>query len=88
MPDAVPNHMYHERRLMTAEFDKVVRPNSDTLYSMGVFDLSSFDHSFTVPEYDDRFWLFSFYDMYVACASPLRFPNDLGMAIILQMLAA
>ncbi len=41
----------------------VVRPNVDTIYSTGVFDLSATDLVVTVPPMEeDRFYLFAFYD--------------------------
>jgi hypothetical protein len=42
-----------------------VFPNSDTLYSTAVFDLSAEDLIVTVPEVDvGRFWSFSFFDAF------------------------
>ncbi|KAK5132324.1 hypothetical protein LTR08_009159 [Meristemomyces frigidus] len=48
-----------------ASLHVVVRPNVDTIYSTGAFDLSATDVVVTLPPMeDDRFYLFGFYDPY------------------------
>lgn len=59
------NTLHHSRALADSDFRAVVRPNVDTLYSYMFYDVSHHDLNITVPELDDRLWLFSFYDMYV-----------------------
>jgi hypothetical protein len=61
--DTPTNDFYHQRDLVKADFTKVVRPNNDTLYSFIFYDLSQSDLCFHVPEIDDRYWAFSYYDM-------------------------
>lgn len=47
----------------TASTRNVVRPNVDTIYAAGTFDLSATDLVLTVaPMDEDRFYLFAFYD--------------------------
>jgi hypothetical protein len=47
----------------TASTRNVVRPNVDTVYAAGAFDLSATDLVLTVPPMEeDRFYLFAFYD--------------------------
>jgi Protein of unknown function (DUF1254) len=47
----------------TASTHNVVRPNVDTVYAAGTFDLSATDLVLTVPLMEeDRFYLFAFYD--------------------------
>ena len=41
-----------------------MRPNVDTLYSAMLYDVSQKDLVIVIPDIDDRYWLFSFYDMY------------------------
>lgn len=57
------NEFIHQRNLLNADFTAVVRPNNDTLYSFIFYDLSQSDICFDVPEIDDRYWAFSYYDM-------------------------
>ncbi|RDL36247.1 uncharacterized protein BP5553_06859 [Venustampulla echinocandica] len=58
------NSFIHERDLIKAGWTKVVRPNNDTLYSFIFYDLSQSDLCLSAPEFDSRFWSFSYYDMY------------------------
>ncbi|KIW72720.1 hypothetical protein PV04_00896 [Phialophora macrospora] len=58
------NTLYHERDVIKPGWTKVVRPNTDTLYSSMFYDLSQADIVFSIPEFDDRFWSFSFFDLY------------------------
>jgi hypothetical protein len=47
----------------TASTRNVVRPNVDTVYAAGTFDLSATDLVLTMPLMaEDRFYLFAFYD--------------------------
>ncbi|KAK4893460.1 hypothetical protein LTR27_008142 [Elasticomyces elasticus] len=49
----------------TANVRNIVRPNVDTIYATGIFDLSATDLVVTLPPMDeDRFYLFGFYDPY------------------------
>jgi len=61
-PGASVNTIYHDRRLTTSSDFKVIRPNVDTLYSSIFIDLSSHDLVFTVPDIQDRYWVWPFYD--------------------------
>ncbi|KAL4891102.1 hypothetical protein BDV59DRAFT_209259 [Aspergillus ambiguus] len=58
------NKLQHMRRLSTADFQDVVRPNVDTLYSLAILDLSQTDLVIDVPNITDRYWVFPFYDVY------------------------
>ncbi|KAL3485513.1 hypothetical protein BJX62DRAFT_242869 [Aspergillus germanicus] len=58
------NELSHMRQLSTADFQDVVRPNVDTLYSLAILDLSQRDLIIEVPEIPDRYWVFPFYDVY------------------------
>ena len=47
----------------TASTRNVIRPNVDTVYAAGTFDLLATDLVLTVPPMEeDRFYLFAFYD--------------------------
>jgi hypothetical protein len=59
----ISNTLWHARTLQTSESRNVVRPNVDTLYSVLMYDLSQNDLNFTIPDVQDRLWLFSFYDL-------------------------
>ncbi|KAK5722969.1 hypothetical protein LTR17_014101 [Elasticomyces elasticus] len=57
----------------TASVRNVVRPNVDTIYATGIFDLSATDLVVTLPPMEeDRFYLFGFYDP----------PNPIGTLLI------
>ncbi|KAH9812191.1 Protein of unknown function (DUF1214) [Teratosphaeria destructans] len=59
------NQVVHSRSLSTAASTAVVKPNVDTLYSAGIFDLSHNDVQMQLPEIpSDQYALFSFYDPY------------------------
>jgi hypothetical protein len=58
-----PNIMGSHNTTATAATRNVVRPNVDTVYSAGIFDLSATDLVLTVPPMEeDRLYLFEFYD--------------------------
>jgi hypothetical protein len=58
-----PNILHAQNGTATAAVRIVVRPNVDTIYSEGVFDLAATDLVFTLPPMeDDRFYMASFYD--------------------------
>ena len=75
----ITNEFYHQRHLATAAFRDINRPNVDTyvasflvkidltgnvsLYSEALVDLSSTDLILTIPEVDDRFYVFPVYDV-------------------------
>lgn len=57
------NVLASQNSTSTASTRNVVRPNVDTLYAAGTFDLSANDVGLTVPDMEeDRFYLFAFYD--------------------------
>ncbi|KAJ5082480.1 DUF1254-domain-containing protein [Penicillium argentinense] len=58
------NRFMHKRQLATSDFQDVVRPNVDTLYSMSILDLTHHDLLVDVPVVNDRYWVFPFYDAY------------------------
>lgn len=58
------NIAYPFRSLATPEDYAVVRPNVDTLYTPLFYDLSQGDLEFVIPEFDDRYWLWPWYDLY------------------------
>lgn len=58
------NVAYPFRNLATPEDHVVVRPNVDTLYTPLFYDLSQGDLEFVIPEFDDRYWLWPWYDLY------------------------
>ncbi|PGH28517.1 hypothetical protein GX50_08744 [[Emmonsia] crescens] len=58
------NKLYHRRKLATHQDLQVVRPNVDTIYSNIFTDLSSNDLELEIPAISDRYWCYSFYDMY------------------------
>jgi hypothetical protein len=59
------NKFYHTRQLATASMRDVVAPNTDTIYSAAVVDLSHSDLELTFPAVpDSQFMLVSFYDFY------------------------
>ncbi|KAJ5295457.1 hypothetical protein N7508_010278 [Penicillium antarcticum] len=74
-PNACTNTLYHDRRLSTSNDLKIIRPNSDTLYSTIFMDLSSNDLQIIIPELPDRYWVYPFYDLY---------GNDIGNISSLQ----
>ncbi|KAF3017752.1 hypothetical protein E8E14_006507 [Neopestalotiopsis sp. 37M] len=63
-PNATTNSLIHQRDLANASETWVVRPNADTLYTRAFLDLSTFDLEITVPEFDNRYWIWPFYDAY------------------------
>ncbi|KAL4733215.1 hypothetical protein BDV11DRAFT_175897 [Aspergillus similis] len=58
------NTPYPFRNLATPEDRAVVRPNVDTLYTPLFFDVSQTDLEFVIPEFDNRYWLWPWYDLY------------------------
>ncbi|HEY9464747.1 MAG TPA: DUF1254 domain-containing protein, partial [Vicinamibacterales bacterium] len=46
---------YHRREVMPIEWQTVVRPNRDTLYSSAVFDLDAGPVTITLPDSGARF---------------------------------
>ncbi|OJD11897.1 hypothetical protein AJ78_07427 [Emergomyces pasteurianus Ep9510] len=64
MPNATTNKLSHLRKLATHRDRQVVRPNSDTIYSSIFTDLSSNDLELEIPAIPNRYWCYSFYDMY------------------------
>lgn len=65
MPRPATNKLNHGRRLSTSKDLQVIRPNSDTLYTTFFMDLSSNDLQIEIPKIEERYWCYSFYDMYV-----------------------
>ncbi|KAL2847767.1 hypothetical protein BJY01DRAFT_234163 [Aspergillus pseudoustus] len=64
IPDAKPNVAYPFRNLATPDDRAVVRPNVDTLYTPLFYDISQADLEFVIPEIEDRYWLWPYYDLY------------------------
>ncbi|KAK2732330.1 hypothetical protein FQN57_002946 [Myotisia sp. PD_48] len=64
MPNPTTNKLYHSQKLATHRDIRVVRPNSDTIYSSIFTDLSSNNLELEIPAIPDRYWCYSFYDMY------------------------
>lgn len=58
------NTLYRGEKLATAQDRHLVRPNVDTLYSAIFYDLAKRDLEFIIPEINDRYWCFPFYDLY------------------------
>jgi hypothetical protein len=65
MPNPTTNKLSHGRRLSTSKDRQVIRPNSDTLYTTIFMDLSSHDIQIEIPKIEERYWCYSFYDMFV-----------------------
>ena len=81
------NQINNQAQLASLSSAAVVKPNVDTLYSRVIIDLSQGDLELTVPNITDRFWIYPFYDTYVAhqlhptiqaqlCIDNLRFGNN------------
>lgn len=64
MPNPKVDVPYPYRKLSTPEDHAVVRPNVDTLYTPLFYDVSQADLEFEIPAFDDRYWLWPWYDMY------------------------
>ncbi|KAL3456034.1 hypothetical protein BJX64DRAFT_297050 [Aspergillus heterothallicus] len=64
IPGAETNVAYPFRNLATPDDRAVVRPNVDTLYTPLFYDVSQADLEFVVPEINDRYWLWPWYDLY------------------------
>ncbi|KAL3454149.1 hypothetical protein BJX65DRAFT_301936 [Aspergillus insuetus] len=62
--DAKPNVAYPFRNLATPDNRAVVRPNVDTLYTPLFYDVSQVDLEFVIPEIEDRYWLWPWYDLF------------------------
>lgn len=60
------NQINNQAQLASLTSAAVVKPNVDTLYSRVIIDLSQGDLELTVPNITDRFWIYPFYDTYVA----------------------
>ena len=58
------NHMAHKTELLGPEFEDVVRPNNDTMYSLAWLDLRSQPIVITVPEVKDRYYSVQLVDMF------------------------
>ncbi|KAK7028727.1 DUF1254-like protein [Favolaschia claudopus] len=63
--DFVTNTFAHATTLANASFRTVVLPNTDTLYSAALLDLSAGDVVVTMPDRElGRFYVLPFYDLY------------------------
>ena len=60
------NQINNQAQLASLTSAAVVKPNVDTLYSRVIIDLSQGDLELTIPNITDRFWIYPFYDTYVA----------------------
>jgi hypothetical protein len=58
------NQLAHKTELLGPEFKDVVRPNNDTLYSMGWLNLRAQPIVLTVPEIKDRYYSVQLVDMF------------------------
>lgn len=58
------NSMSHVNRFPTSDDKIIVRPNSDTFYSSGWYDLSRHPWVMTIPESDGRYYSVQFNDMF------------------------
>lgn len=54
------NKLVHRRQLVGPEFDAIVKPNNDTLYSLTSLDLSNGPLIFTMPPTGERYWSMQF----------------------------
>ncbi|MDK2760589.1 MAG: DUF1254 domain-containing protein [Sphingopyxis sp.] len=61
---AVPNRVFHDRKLATPAFRSVTSPNNDTLYSRAWIDLGGGPVTIEVPSMGDRYHSVAFMDMY------------------------
>lgn len=80
-----PNTLHHARSLPGAGFTAVVRPNTDTLYSIAWLDLSAGAQLLDIPPMDGRYWLFQGLDAWTnVIADPgSRTLGDAGGRIVL-----
>ena len=58
------NQLMHKTELLGPDFQDVVRPNNDTLYSMGWLDLRAQPVVITVPAVEDRYYSVQLVDMF------------------------
>ncbi len=58
------NRMTHKTELLGPEFEDIVRPNNDTMYSLAWLDLRSQPIVITVPEVKDRYYSVQLVDMF------------------------
>ena len=54
------NKLIHRRDLVGPEFDAIVKPNNDTLYSLTSLDLSKGPLVFSMPPTGERYWSMQF----------------------------
>ncbi len=54
------NKLIHRRELVGPEFDAIVKPNNDTLYTLTSLDLSKGPMVFTLPPTGSRYWSMQF----------------------------
>lgn len=71
------NEIFHQRNLASVSSSAVIKPNTDTLYSRVVLDLSQNNVVLTVPNISDgRYWSYPVYDAFVSAESPLHKTYD------------
>ena len=58
------NELTHKSELLGPEFKDIVRPNNDTMYSLGWLDLRAQPLVITVPEVADRYFSVQLVDMF------------------------
>ncbi|MGD8607679.1 MAG: DUF1254 domain-containing protein [Myxococcales bacterium] len=58
------NELTHERELLGPQFEDIVRPNNDTLYSMAWLDLRAQPIVLSVPAVEDRYYSVQLIDMF------------------------
>ncbi|UCH29918.1 MAG: DUF1254 domain-containing protein, partial [Myxococcales bacterium] len=58
------NELVHKTELLGPDFKDIVRPNNDTVYSMGWIDLRAQPLVITVPQIEDRYFSVQLIDMF------------------------
>jgi hypothetical protein len=87
LKDEGVNKLQTNKELASPSTTLGIFPNSDTLYSTAIFDLSAEDLIVTVPKVDPgRYWSFSFFDACVQIRQRLTRAQLIvtGLALILQ----
>jgi hypothetical protein len=62
--NAIPNRIFHDRKLSTPAFRSVTTPNNDTVFSRAWIDLGSGPVTIEVPATGDRYISLAFMDMF------------------------
>ena len=64
MDSALENRFVHTKQFPDPSFTVVVKPNNDTLYSSGWYDVSEEPVVLSVPDMGDRYFMFPIMDMW------------------------